>query len=75
MLFHALLKDQQFRQVVTVPDVNLSWVIEQGNQHNDEIVQRYQRLLRDRGDKVPFFAGMALAPKNSTVAIQMRVSA
>ncbi len=71
MLFHALLKDEQFSKVVSEPEVNISFVIEEGNTNNAEIFQRYQRLKLDHGTRFPFFSGMAFADKNSTAAIQM----
>ncbi len=71
MLFHGLLAHKGFQNVVQKDGVTLSFVIEEGNANNAEIFQRYQRLKRDHGDKVPFFAGMAFAQKNSSIALQM----
>lgn len=71
MLFHALLKDEGFNQVVTNPGVDLSFVIEEGNFNNGEIFQRYQRLKIEHGSRLPFFSGMAFADKKSSIAIQM----
>ena len=71
MLIHALLDYQGFQNVVQHQDVNISFMIEEGNSNNAEILQRYQRLKRDHGEKLPFFAGMDFAKKNSSIAIQM----
>ncbi len=69
-LLDRLFKDEGFMKAVRLPGVNLSFVIEDGNRHNDEILQRYQRLKRDHGKELPFLAGMAFAAKDSSVAIQ-----
>lgn len=71
MLFHSVLDDEGFKKVVQMEGVDISWVIEEGNKNNAEIIQRYQRLMRNHGDKLSYFAGMSLAKKNSTIAIQV----
>jgi hypothetical protein len=71
MLIHRLVNDQGFTKVVQRPNVDLSFIIEQGNSHNDEIFQRYQRLKDAHGTELPYFAGMSFVTKNSSIAIQM----
>lgn len=71
MLIHGLIEDPGFAKVVQMPKVDVSFVIEDGNANNAEIFQRYQRLKAAHSDKLSYFAGMAFADKNSTIAIQM----
>ena len=59
MLFHLLIKDEGFRSAVSEPRVDLSFIIEDGNSHNDEVFQRYERLKQNHGSDLPFFAGMS----------------
>lgn len=71
MLFHLLIKDEGFRSAVSEPRVDLSFIIEDGNSHNDEVFQRYERLKQNHGSDLPFFAGMSFVKKRSSIAIQM----
>ncbi len=54
-----------------MPGVDLSFVIEEGNANNQEILQRYLRLKKKREHELPFLGGMAFAAKQSSIAIQM----
>ena len=64
-----LLKDESFLSVIERPGMTISFVIEEGNPNNQEILQKYQRMKRRHPDKMKFLSGMAFAPKGSSIAI------
>ena len=69
-ILDQLLKDEGFMKTVQISNVSVSFVIEEGNPHDEEILQRYQRLKENHGKELPFLAGMSFAAKDSSIAIQ-----
>lgn len=69
-IIDQLLKDDGFAAVVKRPDVTISFMIEEGNNNNAEIFQRYQRLKHNHGKELSFLRDMVFVEKNSSIAIQ-----
>jgi hypothetical protein len=68
-LFEMMLKDEWFLQAAKATSV--SFVIETGNKHNAGIKQAYERLRMRHKAELPFLGEMEIAPKDSSIAIQM----
>lgn len=70
-MIDRLVKDEGLRRAIEAQEGStLSFVLESGNSHNSEVMQRFKRLVRDHGSKLPFLATMREEPKHSCFAIQ-----
>ena len=69
-ILDLLLRDESFLAVIERPGVTISFVIEEGNKNNQEILQRYQRVKKRHPGKLKFLSGMVFAAKGSSIAIE-----
>ena len=70
-LFEMLLRDDGFARTVKLPGVSISFVIEDGNPHNNEIQLNYERIKTEHKTALPFLGEMTIEKKASSIAIQM----
>ena len=62
-----LVKDEGIKDVLALPDVNLSFVVESGNKNQGDIRRRFNRIQKQDPER---FVSICFAPKKERIALQ-----
>lgn len=66
-IIHRLVNDESIKDALSLPGIDLSFVVEAGNKHEEEVQRRFNKIQRQDPNR---FSTLRFVPKKEKIALQ-----